>query len=135
MALIVWATDYGVGVDRLDADHIMIFSLINHIDEVHQSGSDEGAISRILKLLIDRAVAHFAREEMMMRKNGYPGLEAHRAEHQKIVDELLPLYNAYQENPRPEISSEIIQVLSSWLEHHILQSDMRYRPYMADEGA
>ncbi len=33
MALIVWNSDYDVGVDRLNADHIMIFSLINHIHD------------------------------------------------------------------------------------------------------
>ncbi|HEY4635354.1 MAG TPA: hemerythrin domain-containing protein, partial [Rhodospirillales bacterium] len=88
MALILWTTDYGVGVDSLDADHIVIFSLINHIDEAHQSGTDEQAIGHVLKVLLDRAIGHFRREEMLMKRHGYPDLEAHAAEHRRIMEEL-----------------------------------------------
>jgi len=132
VALIIWTNDYRVGVDSLDADHIMIFSLINHIDEAHLSGTDEQAIGRILKVLIDRALAHFQREEMMMRKNEYPDFEAHAAEHQKIIDELRSLYAAYQDHPSARVSAEIVSLLSAWLEEHVLESDMRYRPYMPE---
>jgi len=131
MALIVWTSEYRVGVDSLDADHIVIFSLINHIDESHLSGTDELAIGHILRVLIDRALAHFQREEMMMRKNEYPDFEAHAAEHQKIIDELQALYAAYQDHPSAQVSAEIVSLLSAWLDEHVLESDMRYRPYMA----
>jgi len=133
VALIVWSTDYQVDVDALDADHIMIFSLINHIDEAHQSGGDENAIGRILKVLIDRAFAHFQREEMIMRRKGYPDYEAHAAEHQKIIEELQTLYEAYLETPSAAVSREIIELLASWLEEHILQTDMQYRPYLSEK--
>ncbi len=132
MALILWSSDYKVDVDNLDADHIMIFSLINHIDESHQSGSDEYAIGRILKVLIDRAFAHFQREEMMMRRKSYPGYDSHVAEHQKIIDELQSLYEIYRETPSAAVSRESVELLSAGLEDHILVTDMQYRPYLAD---
>jgi hemerythrin len=43
VALIVWTNAMSVGVDILDADHIIIASLINHIDDAKQSGTDESA--------------------------------------------------------------------------------------------
>ncbi len=132
MALILWSGDYKVDVESLDADHIMIFSLINHIDDSHQSGNDENAIGRILKVLIDRAFAHFQREEMMMRRKNYPDVDAHAAEHQKIIEELRSLYEIYLETPSAAVSREIVELLSSWLEDHILVTDMRYRPYLAE---
>jgi len=131
MALIVWNNDYSVGVDSLDADHIMIFSLINHIDEAHQSGTDEKAVGRILRVLIDRAVAHFQREEMLMKKGGYPAYEAHAAEHARIMAELQSLFTAYQESPSAAVSGEIVGLLSAWLQEHVLETDMRYRPFLA----
>jgi len=130
MALILWTTDYGVGVDSLDADHIVIFSLINHIDEAHQSGTDEQAIGHVLKVLLDRAIGHFRREEMLMKRHGYPDLEAHAAEHRRIMEELGRLHAAYQEKPSAEVSREIVELLASWLDGHILKTDMRYRPYV-----
>lgn len=131
MALIIWSNDYNVGVDSLDADHIMIFSLINHIDEAHQSGTDEKAVGRILRVLIDRAVAHFRREEMLMKKHGYPDYEAHAAEHARIMGDLQSLYAAYQESPSAKVSGEIVGLLAAWLQEHVLETDMRYRPYLA----
>lgn len=130
MALILWTTEYGVGVDSLDADHIVIFSLINHIDEAHQTGSDEQAIGRILRVLMDRAVGHFRREEIVMKRHGYPDLEAHAAEHRQIMEELSTLYAAYQEKPSAEVSREIVELLAIWLEEHVLKTDMRYRPFI-----
>lgn len=132
MALIVWTNDFQVGVDKLDADHIMIFSLINHIDEAHLTGSDENAIGRILQVLIERAFAHFQREEMLMKKHAYPEFEAHAAEHKKIIEELEDLYEAYQDKPSADVSREIVEMLSSWLEEHVLETDMRYRPYLSE---
>jgi hemerythrin len=34
MALVLWDERYSVGVEALDCDHIIIASLINHVDEV-----------------------------------------------------------------------------------------------------
>jgi len=132
MTLMIWTNEYKVGVDSLDADHIMIFSLINHIDEAHQTGSDKHAIGPILKVLMDRALAHFVREEMFMKQNGYPELEAHAEEHREIIKDLQTLYTAYLESSSNTVSRAIVRTLCSWLEQHILESDMRYRPYLSD---
>lgn len=135
MALILWTNEYRVGVDSLDADHITLFSLINHIDDSHLSGEDQAAIGVILKVLKDRAIAHFQREERVMKERGYPDIEAHVAEHKEIVDDLEALYDAYRDRPSADLSREIVETLSSWLEDHVLKSDMRYRPYMNTAGA
>ncbi len=55
MALIVWDKAYAVGIEALDADHIVIFSLMNHIHESKQSGTDVTAIGAILKVLLKQA--------------------------------------------------------------------------------
>lgn len=133
MSLIVWTNEYRVGVESLDADHIVIFSLINHIDESHLSGTDELAIGHILQVLIDRARAHFHREEMLMKKADYAELESHIAEHRKILEELQSLYEAYQDNPSAKVSGEIVEMLSAWLEDHVLETDMKYRPFLSDK--
>ena len=130
MTHMLWTSEYKVGVDSLDADHITIFSLINHINEAHQAGSDKQAVSQMLKVLIDRALAHFQREETVMKQNGYPDLEAHVEEHRKIVENLNTLYTAYQDDNNDTLSRAIVRILCSWLQEHILESDMRYRPYV-----
>jgi len=134
MALIVWKEDYSVGTNTLDADHIMIFSLINHIHEAHESGADETAIGHLLQVLMDRAVAHFQREEMLMKRSAYPDLDRHAAEHRNILEELTSMHASYRVKPDAELSREIIDLLCFWLETHILEVDMRYGPYLQGAG-
>jgi hemerythrin len=126
-ALIVWNSDYDVGVDRLDADHIMIFSLINHIHDAHESGVDETAIGRILGILIDLAQAHFQREEALIRQKDYAYLAQHTEAHADLLEQLGSLHAAYEKTASPEISLEIVELLSFWLESHILEMDMDYK--------
>jgi hemerythrin len=47
MTVKLWTNDSKAGVEILDADHIIIFSLINHIDDAHQSCSDKQAIGKM----------------------------------------------------------------------------------------
>lgn len=131
MALIIWSSDYSVGVDSLDADHIVVASLINQIDDAKQSGSDEGAVGRVLKVLLDHAYAHFAREEALLAEHGYPHLAQHRKEHRLLEDQLHELYDEYARTPTPDISREIMELLNYWLIEHILKVDMHYKAFLA----
>jgi hemerythrin len=135
MALIVWEKAYAVGIEALDADHIMIFSLINHIHEAKQSGTDESAVGTILKVLLNQAKAHFAREEGLLRKYGYPALEQHREMHRMMAAQLEELHDAYLASHSPEISNEIVGLLSLWLEDHILEADQAYKGFLQDAMA
>ena len=130
MALIIWSGRYSVGVDVLDADHIIVASLINHIDDAKQSGSDESAVGRVLKVLVDHAYAHFAREEALLEEHGYPQLERHREEHRLLEGQLGELYEEYTRTPDPEISREIMELLNYWLVEHILKVDMHYKQFL-----
>lgn len=131
MALIIWDERYSVGIEQLDWDHIVIASLINHLDEVKQHGSDEGAVAAIVRALIRIAYEHFAREELMFVRYDYPEIEAHRREHRLLEEQLEELYAAYQSTPDPEISREIMELLNYWLVEHILKVDKRYQPFLA----
>ncbi len=130
MTLILWRNEYSVGIGTLDADHIVIASLINHIDDAKQAGTDETAIAAILSALIEHARRHFAREERLMEKSGYPALERHREEHRLLEDQLREMHEEYQRTPDPELSQEIMELLNFWLVEHILKVDMHYRPYL-----
>jgi len=133
MALIVWKEALSVGVDSLDADHIIVASLINHIDDAKQSAVDERAVGRILRVLVDHAFAHFTREEVLLETHGYPLLERHCQEHRLIEEQLQELCDAYQRTADPKLSQEIMQLLHFWLVEHIMKVDMHYKAFLADK--
>ncbi len=132
MSLIIWQGDYSVGHPRLDADHIVIASLINHIDEAKRVGSDEQAVGVLLKVLLDHAYAHFHREEQLLEQCGYPELVRHRQEHLLVESQLDELYQSYTRTPDPALSREIMELLHFWLIEHIMKTDMHYRSYVSE---
>ncbi|NQV82299.1 MAG: hemerythrin family protein [Rhodospirillales bacterium] len=135
MPLTLWTDKYEVGVESLDADHIIIFSLINYIDEAIRLDASQKTIHRMLRVLILLAVEHFQREEILMNKNAYPDTKAHTAEHHKIVKKLQSLIEAYEKSPTANVSGEIINVLAAWMNGHVMETDMRYRPFLTGQEA
>ncbi len=129
MALMIWTNDYSVGVPELDSDHIILFSLINHIHDAKQAGRDEEAIANVLSALIEYAQIHFRREEGWLKKQGYPHLERHTKEHEVLNAQLTDLHGEYKRTQSPEVSEEIMEVLNYWLAEHILEVDMDYNPH------
>jgi hemerythrin-like metal-binding protein len=130
MALIMWINDYSVGVDTLDADHIVIVSLMNHIDDLKQAGTEEEAVGTVLKVLLDFAYTHFRREEGFLKRYDYSEFERHWHEHRVIEEQLEELHEAYARSPDPDISQEILELLNFWLIEHILKVDMRYKEFL-----
>lgn len=131
MALILWKTEYSVGDETLDADHIVIISLINQLDETKLSGRDEAAIGPILRTLIGYAVGHFRREEALMGRGRYPGMAKHLDEHHLLEQQLQELHDEYEATGDPAVSTEIMELLNFWILDHILKCDMGYKGRLA----
>jgi hemerythrin len=131
LALILWKTEYSVGDESLDADHIVIISLINQLDETKLSGRDEAAIGPILRTLIGYAVGHFRREEALMSRGHYPGMTKHLEEHHLLEQQLQELHDEYEATADPAASTEIMELLNFWILDHILKCDMGYKGRLA----
>lgn len=127
MALFIWKSSFSVGVDRLDTDHIIITSLINHIDDAKLSGSDENAVGMILNALMSYSIGHFRREERLLAEKNDADLPAHIEQHHMVEQQLADLYADYQRCPDPDTSTEIMQLLNFWITEHILRVDMKYK--------
>ena len=134
MALIIWDSEFSVGVDSLDADHIVLISLINHIHEARQAAIDDEAIVHILKVLTEHAKAHFRREETLLEKNGYPDLDAHIEQHRVLAEQLDELQEECLRYKDAETVEEIIKLLGFWLQEHLLKVDKKYKPFLERIG-
>lgn len=78
----------------------------------------------MLTFLGDYVVQHFDAEERKMAEAGYPSATAHRAEHQRFVQEFALLYREYKlEGPTPLFSIRLGNRVTGWLREHIYRSD------------
>lgn len=82
---------------------------------------------------VDEAIrfarTHFHTEEHLLRKRGFPELEAHIQEHRQFMDYLDRILAAPEQDPMA--IDQFANALRTWLVEHICESDMRYKAYFA----
>lgn len=128
MALITWQDSYSVGVELIDADHQLLVSLINQLDDAMTSGAGADTVGSVLNVLIEYTETHFGREELLMEKGGYPELEPHKREHAKLTAKVREIVEQYNAGNVGRLDHEVMDFLKTWLTGHILGVDRKYTP-------
>ncbi len=123
---LVWSSEYSVGVTELDHDHMMVFNAINHFKNGIRLKFESDFVESLFTVLLDHADGHFRAEEQHMAKIGYAGLEAHKAEHQAMKQELDDLYANFQAGDAASVA-ELVAFLNSWWVRHIIEDDAKYK--------
>lgn len=133
MALLTWtAEQFGTNVGIADQQHQKLFDLLNSLDDAVKSG-DRAATGSCLDELIDFVVKHFQTEEELMQKYGYPNYEAHKADHDNLVQTCADLQKKFHAG-EADVTPETTQFVKEWLERHIPQVDKDYGPFLNEKG-
>jgi hemerythrin len=127
MALIVWTKALDTNIEIIDLQHRKLVDMINEIADSVESQNQED-IERIMDLsvsrLFDYANYHFQTEETLLAKSGYDHSTQHQASHNAFRIKLGEVYKRFCVGE--DISKELLTILKSWLENHILIEDMKY---------
>ncbi len=113
----------------MDHEHRRLFDVMRELDSALAVGSGQLVIDRVLKKVTDWAELHFANEEDLMRRHGFPGLDAHRAEH----DEARRQFRTYErdrEAGKSGVPVSLLLFLDEWLRQHILKTDLGYAAFV-----
>ena len=127
-----WQPGYSVGNRTLDQQHQRLLALCQRaaicMTEDSQPGVEQ--FHAILNDLADYAKYHFRTEEALLRRCGYPRLEAHLQEHAAYEQSLTDfLVSAAVGKVAKDALSDY---LMSWWINHILDADLQYRGYLDD---
>lgn len=120
-----WTDDLYTGSPLIDGDHRRLIDLVNAFFQSMQSGQDGGGVSKAMNDLVAYAGEHFGREEAEMQRTQYFAELAHRAEHSKLLKQLLDLKKMLDAGGRMN-NPAVADFLSQWLRDHILTADMKF---------
>ena len=123
--LIQWKDLYRTGVDEVDYEHQELIALIN---QLHSRLSDADApltVPAFFGDLNQAITAHFALEERHMRDAGYDQLTEHKNEHERLLDEIRNIMEAYETMPRAEREASLGKTLDDWFMLHSRTHDSR----------
>jgi len=124
MSLIEWDEKYSVGVAAVDHEHRELIGLVNEAhDRLLRPGGEE-AVMDFLGEIFERISAHFALEEQIMRARNYDHYDTHKADHERLLDEIRDIMDDYEDG---ESFSEALfaQQLKTWFAGHFRSHDAR----------
>jgi hemerythrin len=123
-----------VGEPTIDDDHKHLVELINAFEKAITGTIDHKRVARVLLGLVEYTGEHFAREEELQLKIRYPYHESHRRSHRDVLKKLSDIVEDYSKAPpgiaRDSMVRGLADFLKEWLVDHIIQSDLRMKPYV-----
>lgn len=131
MDLFQWNGRYDTGIGCIDAEHRKLVGLLNGLFRAMRTGKTDEPLKELLDELADYTRVHFANEECLMSRHGYPGYAAHKLEHERMTRKVQELQELLARG-RISLSIEVFQFLRNWLSNHILDIDQRYAPFLAE---
>jgi len=134
MAFYEWSKSLSVNIPSIDRQHQMLISYINELhDAIGASANASQLTGSVLLKLVNYTTVHFLYEEMLFGTYGYAEEEEHKQSHQKFIDQIAHM-SAELKKGNPEIPEQLLELLKSWLNHHILKDDMAYSAFLVSKG-
>ena len=133
MSLITWKPEFAVGVDSVDFEHRQMIDLINEIYDEMKTRKDADSIEQFMGDVHFAISAHFALEERLMRESDYVEYEAHKEDHEELLDQIRELMDQFVSDP--DKGFDLLQEnLSDWFEHHFATFDARLHGQLEVRG-
>lgn len=124
MNLIQWKPSFALGIPSVDLEHQEMIGLINEAYDRLEDRGDPVAIEAMLGEIHAGIAAHFALEERLMREAGYAEYQAHKEDHERLLDQIMDLMDDYASDT--EAGRERLQRgLSDWFSVHFASFDAR----------
>jgi hemerythrin len=127
--LIAWREEFRIGLPEVDEEHRALIAEINRLHARLGGGAAVGEVAAALGDVHAAIAAHFALEEKDMSALGYDGLAAHKAEHERLLDEILDLHDGLVESGRYD-PAELAARLSEWFVAHFRSQDARLHHWL-----
>jgi hemerythrin len=118
-------------ISRLEGEHARIAEMLEKATQALMRHASPSEINVILLDLGGYTLSHFREEEEIMSSSGYPGVEAHKQEHEQLVSYVRGLLDLH---PRQEALRGAMSVLDQWLEIHIRVTDKKLFNFLQIKG-
>jgi hemerythrin len=122
MRLLDWKDEYSIGIEAVDHEHKELIALINRLYTELESADARRTVPAFFGDLLKAIGAHFALEERFMRERNYDRFDRHKADHERLLDELRDIMDAFDH--AIEIDSvELADRMDVWFSRHFRTHD------------
>ena len=125
MPLIEWRKEFATGVAEVDHEHQELVELINELHDAVEQETSKARISEFLGEVFARISAHFALEETVMRKHRYDEYAEHKAEHEKLLDDIRDIMDDHERDEHFDYRNALALQVRDWFINHFKTKDAR----------
>ena len=122
IVLLRWKDEYSVGIEAVDYEHRQLIDLINWLYRALDAPDARWTVPAFFGDLLAGISAHFALEEKFMREHGYARLDAHKNDHERLLDELREVMEAFEQSEEVD-AVELARRLDAWFSRHFRTHD------------
>jgi hemerythrin len=123
--------DIRLGEDALDLEHQGQIDLLLAVEAGLRAGADQAQLATLLDRLIEFTNIHFMSEQLLMRQQAYPGLPAHAAEHDQLMDQMREFQTRIASGERALAAADLT-TLRAWVLRHIRSKDAAFAHYLGE---
>ena len=128
MAFLSWHERFFLDHPEVDAQHKMLFEIVNHFADVIRMGMDD-ELGRIMDDLLVCVTEHFEYEERLMNQISFPEVADHTRTHEELIGQLRQMQTRMRTGGHVS-SKSVARFLADWLSNHILREDLAYKGYL-----
>ena len=134
MSLFVWKNEFNLGHAEIDSQHKKLFQIADQLHAAMLAGQGREMLDKILSNLVDYTKLHFSTEEGLMQKHRYPEYLQHKAEHEKLTQQVVAFHQDFVA-ARKTVTIDLMRFLSNWLTHHIAGTDRKIAVFLKGKSA
>lgn len=126
-----WEPRYSVGHPVIDEQHRELLDLYSRAAACLEDDTENGKAQFYVLLndLAEHSRVHFRTEEEIMVARGCPQVLHHSEEHLDFVERLTDFLLAAAQGTLDKAG--VHAFLDSWWQHHVLETDMQYKPFLS----
>ena len=133
MSLLTWNHACSVDVRAMDDQHGILMDTVNELRLALVRGGGREQVGELLDRLIEFTRMHFWSEEQLMEQTAFPGLQQHRAEHRRMLAQMLQSAHCLQHGQEVAMRAMLCALRDGYIEH-IEGLDREYGPWLNQRG-
>ena len=130
MTLVEWRNEFNIGIPSVDHEHQELVELINALHNKVKALEPKTTVGEFFGQLASKISDHFEHEERLMREQSYFEYDAHKAEHEKLLEELAEIRDNYEIGAYLDFEGDLAKHLDDWFTIHFKTKDARLHAYL-----
>ena len=131
-----WSDDLLTGNIQIDTEHQELIRAINDLLDACSKGKGRAELEKTVKFLSSYTKTHFAHEEVLQRKYGYPDYKNHKEYHKYFIEQVENIHKKLLvSGANVALVGEINSKVGNWIISHIKREDVKVAKHIKDKSS